>query len=103
MPDIKFDHSFFQNTHCKYFPCHTGVAKENFSCLFCYCPLYALGKACGGAFTYNEEGMKDCSRCTIPHRRENYDRILSRYPDVLKVIKTIDRENALFSPEIPAD
>ena len=39
---------FFQNTECEFFPCHQGISKEEFNCLFCYCPLYALGKECGG-------------------------------------------------------
>mgnify|MGYP003176167018 CR=1 FL=1 len=34
---------FFQNRACEYFPCHKGVADEDFNCLFCYCPLYLLG------------------------------------------------------------
>ena len=39
---------FFQNRECRYFPCHTGVPEEEFNCLFCYCPLYTLGRKCGG-------------------------------------------------------
>ena len=42
-----------------------------FNCLFCYCPLYMLGRKCGGNFTYLESGVKDCSECLVPHRREN--------------------------------
>ena len=34
---------FFQHKECEYFPCHKTSNKENFNCLFCYCPLYALG------------------------------------------------------------
>ncbi|MCQ4720674.1 hypothetical protein NE659_25760, partial [Flavonifractor plautii] len=25
-----------------------------------------------GNFTYLESGVKDCSECLVPHRRENY-------------------------------
>jgi len=34
----------FTNTQCEFFPCHTGVEnpEENFSCLFCFCPLVFL-------------------------------------------------------------
>ena len=72
-PDWAGKHyAFFQNRACEYFPCHSGADAENFNCLFCYCPLYALGRGCGGAFTYTERGIKDCSACTVPHRRENY-------------------------------
>ena len=47
-------YSFFQNRDCEYFPCHQGADPENFNCLFCYCPLYALGEKCGGNFRYTE-------------------------------------------------
>ena len=42
--------SCFTNRACEYFPCHEGVEPGSFNCLFCYCPLYALGTACGGNF-----------------------------------------------------
>ena len=80
-------HSFFQNTACAYFPCHAGVEGEQFNCLFCYCPLYALGPRCGGQFTYTPSGIKDCSRCTWPHRRENYEAMLEKLPQVLELAK----------------
>ena len=76
-------YDFFQNKQCQYFPCHAGADPESFSCLFCYCPLYALGENCGGAFTYTKEGIKDCSNCLRPHRRENYESITQ---DLRKVI-----------------
>jgi Zn-finger protein len=59
--------SFVRNTACPYFPCHEGVDEEAFNCLFCYCPLFALGERCGGDFTYTDAGIKDCSRCTRMH------------------------------------
>ena len=80
-------YSYFQNKECEYFPCHGGANPENFSCLFCYCPLYALGDRCGGAFRYTEDGFKDCSGCQIPHKRENYGRILERYSDICELAK----------------
>jgi Zn-finger protein len=63
--------SFYQNTDCAHFPCHKGVSEDEFNCLFCYCPLYALGPRCGGRPAYTERGIKDCTRCTIMHRGEN--------------------------------
>ncbi len=71
-------YDFVQNSQCEYFPCHEGADRESFNCLFCYCPLYALGEDCGGSFTYTEQGVKDCSHCLIPHRRENYDAIMEK-------------------------
>ena len=59
--------SFFRNVDCAYFPCHEGVDEGSFNCLFCYCPLYALGPACGGSFSYTASGIKDCSGCTRLH------------------------------------
>lgn len=55
---------------------------EQQNCLFCFCPLYALGERCGGNFSMIEtpggERVKDCSACALPHRRENYDYIMRR-------------------------
>jgi Zn-finger protein len=71
-------YKFFQHTSCEYFPCHEGADRESFNCMFCYCPLYTLGDRCGGNFTYTENGIKDCSRCLFPHRKENYDKIMEK-------------------------
>ena len=81
------NYDFFQNSACEYFPCHKCTDTENFSCLFCYCPLYALGGNCGGNFTYTKEGIKDCSNCMIPHRRENYDRVMEKMKAVIELVK----------------
>lgn len=81
------DHSFFQNKACAYFPCHKGADKESFNCLFCYCPLYALGDRCGGSFTYLENGIKDCSGCLRPHIRQNYNSILKQMPQIMELAK----------------
>ena len=81
------NYDFFQNSACEYFPCHKCKDTENFSCLFCYCPLYALGDQCGGNFSYTKEGIKDCSACLIPHRRENYDRIMEKMKAVIELAK----------------
>ena len=70
--------SFFRNTDCEYFPCHEGADPESFNCLFCYCPLYFLGKSCGGDFRYTEDGVKDCSGCLFPHKRENYRQVVEK-------------------------
>lgn len=80
-------YDFFQNKECEYFPCHKCADAENFSCLFCYCPLYALGDRCGGSFTYTESGIKDCSNCLKPHRRENYGKIMEKMADVMELAK----------------
>ncbi len=72
------NYSFFRHEKCEYFPCHKGVDPEDFNCLFCYCPLYAKGRECGGNFRYTEKGIKDCSNCTVPHRRENYGLVISK-------------------------
>ena len=71
-------HSFFQNSECEFFPCHETDSLENFNCLFCFCPLYHLGTACGGTPTFTDKGIKDCSNCTLPHRRDSYGFITDR-------------------------
>ena len=81
------NYDFFQNTACEYFPCHKCGDSENFSCLFCYCPLYALGDRCGGNFTYTKDGIKDCSSCLIPHRRENYELMIEKMGAVISLAK----------------
>ncbi len=83
-------YDFSQNKQCEYFPCHKGANPETFSCLFCYCPLYALGDKCGGHFKYTENGIKDCSDCLIPHRRENYDRIMEKMSDIIEMARKKD-------------
>ena len=81
------NYDFFQHKQCEYFPCHAGADSEKFSCLFCFCPLYALGDKCGGAFTYTENGIKDCSNCLKPHRRENYNEICAKIGEVMELAK----------------
>ena len=81
------DHSFFQNRDCAYFPCHGNADEENFNCLFCYCPLYALGNQCGGNFTYTQSGIKDCSSCIRPHKKDNYASILESMDKILEMAK----------------
>ena len=71
-------YKFFQNKEGEYCPCHKVKEAEDFNCLFCYCPLYLKGEECGGNFTYTETGIKDCSNCLFPHKRENYEKVLKR-------------------------
>ena len=66
---------YFSNTDCEYYPCHANAKRENFNCLFCYCPLYGLSD-CGGNPTYLPNGIKDCSGCLRPH--EDYDGVIAR-------------------------
>jgi len=79
-------YAFFQNTACEYFPCHPQPGAERFNCLFCYCPLYTLGRSCGGSFAYLENGIKDCSGCALPHRPESYGKITERFGDIVRTM-----------------
>lgn len=76
-------YAFFCNRECEFFPCHQGVDPEQFNCLFCYCPLYALGEKCGGNFSYNERGIKDCSACRLPHVPKSYGYIIGKYGELM--------------------
>lgn len=80
-------YDFVQNRQCEYFPCHRGLPEDSFSCLFCYCPLYALGENCGGSFRYTADGIKDCSGCLRPHRRENYAAVCEKMKDIIEMVK----------------
>lgn len=82
-------YAFYTNRECEAFPCHGGDP-ENFNCLFCYCPLYALGKRCGGQFRYLENGYKDCTNCTFPHERENYGAVLDRFKEIVALMHEAD-------------
>ena len=80
-------YSFFQHRECEFFPCHQTTHPETFNCLFCYCPLYALGKNCGGNFKITESGVKDCSACRVPHEKANYGKIVSKVAEIVKMTK----------------
>lgn len=86
MPDTK-NYAFFCHKECEYFPCHETKDPEHFNCLFCYCPLYALGPDCGGNFTYTEKGYKSCMNCRLPHTPGGYDYVISKYPEIAKLAK----------------
>ena len=81
------EYSFFAHKNCEYFPCHETKDLENFNCLFCYCPLYALRSKCGGNFKYTDNGIKDCSACLLPHKRKNYGYIMSKYNEIMELAK----------------
>lgn len=81
------EYTFFSHKKCEYFPCHKGIDEDKFNCLFCYCPLYALGKDCGGNFEITASGRKNCTKCTVPHRPENYEKIVKRYAEIAEVVK----------------
>ena len=81
------NYSYFQNKECEYFPCHQNVKESEFNCLFCYCPLYALGVNCGGNFTYTQQGIKDCSNCTRPHQKNSYESIMKQMDKVIDLAK----------------
>lgn len=68
---------FFRNDKCKWFPCHKVEDDTDFNCLFCFCPLYHL-KECGGNYAYTPNGVKDCSKCLVPHKASNYKKIISK-------------------------
>ena len=78
---------FFTHKDCEYFPCHHMKDEEPFNCLFCFCPLYALKDQCGGNFAYNKEGIKDCSNCTLPHRKEGYEHIVGKCKEIAALAK----------------
>ena len=93
-------YAFFSNRDCPCFPCHKTEKPEDFNCLFCFCPLYALGENCGGNFTYTENGYKDCTDCMRPHKRESYDIIVEKCRELCLMVRKketdgdCNRENA---------
>ena len=83
-------YAFFQNRECEYFPCHKTSDPDHFNCLFCYCPLYALGRRCGGHFRYNEQGYKDCTNCLFPHVPGNFTKVTGRYKEIMEIVREMD-------------
>ena len=83
------EYSFFSHKEWEFFPCHKGADPQDFNCLFCYCPLYALGDKCGGNFKYTEKGLKDCTGCLLPHKRRNYGYVTGKYQELAKLMDEI--------------
>ncbi len=83
---------YFENRDCKYYPCHEGI--EHMNCLFCYCPLY-LGECIGNPRFYEKNGrqIKDCTYCTVPHRAENYDKVLARLRELITQKRWKEKED----------
>ena len=79
-------YAFTQNKECEFFPCHKTNKPEDFNCLFCYCPLYALGTKCGGNFVITEKGIKDCSGCLVPHARNGYGYVIGKYSEISDLV-----------------
>ncbi|MCM1467844.1 MAG: cysteine-rich small domain-containing protein [Alistipes sp.] len=77
------NYKFFQNRSCEYFPCH-NLPEDELNCLFCYCPLYCLGKECGGDFEYTKNGIKSCMNCTKPHGKDGYEHIMGKMKHVME-------------------
>ena len=86
-------YKFVQNKACFCFPCHSGVAEEDFNCLFCYCPLYALGRECGGDFMVLPSGVKSCENCTHPHAPGGYERVMERIDGLIRRVTEDLKEN----------
>ena len=86
--------SYFSHKKCEYFPCHAGADPDDFNCLFCYCPLYALGDKCGGNFRFTQSGIKDCTDCRFPHYRNNYGYIIGKCREMAKMMRRDDQEPA---------
>lgn len=80
-------YKFFQNKDCPYFPCHKKIKLENFNCLFCYCPLYYT--RCFRKNVKFINNIKDCTNCTIPHLKQNYDKIIKYINEINKQISEI--------------
>ena len=107
------NYKFINHEKCEFFPCHKTDDKENFNCLFCYCPLYLMEDKCGGNFTYTKNGIKDCSNCLLPHKKENYDHInnklyeftLSQNKERFGKIKAVatDLDHTLIKEEFAID
>ncbi len=78
---------FFRNDSCSYFPCHLGIPEEDFNCMLCYCPLYALGRNCGGDFEYTKTGIKSCMNCSRPHDPKRWDEMMTMFKKLVEDVR----------------
>ena len=88
------EYSCFSHKECEYFPCHAGADPDDFNCLFCYCPLYALGDKCGGDFRFTQSGIKVCTDCRLPHYRKNYGYVTGKCRELAQMLHRDDQEPA---------
>ena len=90
--EIEEGYKFYQNRECNFFPfkgnenaCHPNSNSDTHSCLFCFCPLYALPpEKCpdeANPIILND-GTKDCSKCLYPHKLENYNDIIDKLKEL---------------------
>jgi Zn-finger protein len=79
------NYKFFENKTCEFYPCHF----EGQNCLFCYCPLYWIPIDCGGTYTILKGGMKDCHKCTLPHRKDGWDIIQKKLKEAFDFLNNL--------------
>lgn len=83
---MKNNSMYFRNTDCEYYPCHETDGGY-FNCMFCYCPLYCLGDKCGGNYEYTDKGIKDCTKCLVPHSRNGFSYVSDKLRAVCEMTK----------------
>lgn len=82
---------FFSHKECEFYPCHENGNADRFNCLFCFCPLYCLGRNCGGNYTYFGN-IKDCSKCLLPHAEDSYGYIMNKYSEIVDAMADLDNK-----------
>jgi len=80
---MKINQNFFKILNANISLVNKTNDRENFNCLFCYCPLYMLKGDCGGNFIKNH-GIKDCTNCLVPHSKGSYERIMTKIKEVIE-------------------
>lgn len=66
---------------CPHYPCHPDIPEEEFSCQFCFCPLYYMDPCPGTpSFHVSDSGVmiKSCSGCNLPHHRKVYEFMITQ-------------------------
>lgn len=98
--NMSYSYKYFSNTQCEYYPCHK-LSGDYFNCLFCYCPLYALGDQCGGNYEYLANGVKSCMNCGIPHSEKGYDYIMSKIGEIIGKAEKQAGQNRESGTDLP--
>ena len=81
------EYSFFSHKKCEYFPCHKGADPEELQLPVLLLSAVRAGREMRREFPYTENGIKDCTGCLVPHRRENYGYITGKYRELAQMMK----------------
>lgn len=76
---------FFSTKNVNFFPVIKQSIPKISTAYSVIVPSMALGSHCGGNFRWLENGIKDCSRCLLPHARSSYSYVTQKFSEISKL------------------